>query len=328
MGVHPVRLAVLETLKQKGPNYVSGEVIAQNLNISRTAIWKHVRSLRRDGYTIESCHRLGYRYKGKPDKLLPTEILHNLKTSLFGRDIIHFQEVSSTQDVARSMAIRGAPEGTLIVAEGQTQGRGRMGRAWISPQGLGLYISLILRPHISPTDAPKMTLMAAVAIANSIEATSSLKAQIKWPNDVLIGGKKVAGVLTEIDAEMDMTHAVILGIGVNVNNEVFPQALRDGVTSLRVETGKEISRLRLLQTLLLDLENLYQGFAKKSFDFLLDLWKKKDITIGTLVKVVLMGREIVGQAMDVDCEGALLLRDEKGGNHRILSGDLTLLRMT
>lgn len=328
MGVHPVRLAVLEVLKQKGPNYVSGEVIAQNLNISRTAIWKHVRSLRKDGYIIESCHRLGYQYKGNPDKLLPTEILHNLKTSLFGKDIIHFQEIGSTQDVARTMAVRGAPEGTLIVTEGQTHGRGRMGRVWISPQGVGLYASLILRPRISPSDAPKMTLMAAVAIANAIETTSSLKAQIKWPNDVLVGGKKVAGVLTEIDAEMDMTHAVILGIGVNVNNDVFPQALRDRMTSLKVETGKEISRLGLLQTLLLELENLYQGFAKKGFCFLLDLWKKKDMTIGAPVKVVLMGREIMGQAMDIDCEGALLLRDEKGDNHRILSGDLTLLRLT
>lgn len=329
MAVNPSKLALLEALKQKRLNYVSGEVLARELNVSRTAIWKHIKSLRKDGYIIEPSPKLGYKYMAAPDKLLPLEILHNLKTNYLGRRIIHFLETDSTQDVAKEMVVKGAPEGTLIIAEGQSKGRGRLGRTWLSPQGQGIYLSLILRPHISPIHAPKITLMAAVSIVQAIEAITPVKAQIKWPNDILISHRKVAGILTEIDAEMDRTNAIILGIGININNHSssFSSELRDTVTSLRMETGREISRLGLLQTLLLDLENLYETFKAKGFTPILGIWKKKDITVGSYVKAVLIDRELVGQAVDIDHEGALILRDEKGNTHRIISGDVTLLRI-
>lgn len=329
MAVNSSKLSLLEALKEKRSNYVSGEALARELNVSRTAIWKHIKSLRKNGYTIEPCPKLGYKYMAAPDKLLPLEILHNLKTNCLGRHAIHFLEVGSTQDVAKEMVVKGASEGTLIIAEGQTKGRGRLGRTWLSPQGQGIYLSLILRPQISPIHAPRITLMAAVAIAHAIEAITPVEAQIKWPNDVLILHRKVAGILTEIDAEMDRTNAVILGIGININNDStsFPRELRNTVTSLRMETGREISRLGLLQTLLLELENLYETFKVKGFIPILGVWKEKDVTIGSRVKAVLMDRELVGQAVDIDHEGALILRDEKGDIHRIVSGDVTLLRI-
>lgn len=327
MGANSVRFALLELLKEKRLNYVSGEALAQELNVSRTAVWKHIKSLRKDGYTIEPCPKLGYKYMAAPDKLLPLEILHNLKTNYLGRHAIHFLEIGSTQDVAKEMVVKGASEGTLIIAEGQTKGRGRLGRTWLSPQGQGLYLSLILRPHISPIHAPKIALMVAVAIAHAIEAITPVKAQIKWPNDVLISHRKVAGILTEIDAEMDRTNAVILGIGININNDTsyFPRELKNTVTSLRMETGREISRLELLQTLLMEIENLYETFKVKGF--IPGVWKEKDVTIGSRVKAVLMDRELVGQAVDIDHEGALILKDGKGDIHRIVSGDVTLLRI-
>jgi len=258
---------------------------------------------------------------------MPSSLVPSYKTNCLGRHAIHFSEIGSTQDVAKQMVVKGASEGTLIIAEGQTKGRGRLGRTWLSPQGQGLYLSLILRPHISPIHAPKITLMVAVAIAHAIEEITPVKAQIKWPNDVLISHRKVAGILTEIDAEMDRTNAVILGIGININNDTssFPRELRNTVTSLRMETGREISRLELLQTLLLEIENLYETFKVKGF--IPGVWKEKDVTIGSRVKAVLMDRELVGQAVDIDHEGALILKDGKGDIHRIVSGDVTLLRI-
>lgn len=324
------KAALLEVLKQTKNTCVSGQRLAQRLNISRTAVWKHINSLCRDGYAIKSCGKLGYMYMGGPNKLLPLEITYGLKTEWLGRYVIHYTQVGSTQDIAKEMVSKRVPHGTLIIAEAQTKGRGRLGRIWLSPEGQGLYFSLILRPQISPIHAPKLTLMAGVAIARTIELTTSIKSQIKWPNDILISGRKVAGILNEIDAEMDKINAIILGIGININQNTasFPKELRNEVTSLKLEVGSEISRLEILQALLVELENLCEVLKDGNFPYILGAWRKMDITLGSQVKAVLIDREISGKAIDIDQDGALLLKDRKGDIYRLLSGDLTLLRVT
>lgn len=323
------KATLLEALKQTRNTCVSGQRLAQRLGISRTAVWKHINSLCRDGYTIKSCGKLGYRYVGAPNKLLPLEITHGLKTEWLGRYVVHYIQVGSTQDIAKEMVSKRVPHGTLIIAEAQTKGRGRLGRIWLSPEGQGLYFSLILRPQMSPIHAPKLTLMAGVAIARTIELATTIKAQIKWPNDVLISGRKVAGILNEIDAEMDRINAIILGVGININQDTasFPRELRNEVTSLKLEVGREISRLEILQTLLVELENLYEDLKDGNFPNILETWRKMDITLGSQVKAVLIDREILGEAIDIDQDGALLLKDKRGDIHRLLSGDLMLLRV-
>jgi BirA family biotin operon repressor/biotin-[acetyl-CoA-carboxylase] ligase len=316
-------------LKEGKGTWVSGESLAREMTISRTAIWKHVRALREEGYVIESSQKKGYLLRQSSDLLLENEIREGLNTSLFGKKGIHYFNITdSTNNRAKLFASEGAPEGTLVVAEEQTRGRGRRGRQWFSPPGEGIYTSIILRPSISPNEAPKLTLMASVAVTESLLAMTSLAITIKWPNDILINGMKIAGILTEISTEMDRIDYVVIGVGINVNTprETLPPDIEDTATSVFMETGKPFPRIELLRAYLEWLEIYYEIFRTKGFEPVMKRWKGLAGIIGRHISVDLIDRVRTGEVLDVDKDGFLILRGQDGTIERIISGDVTILQ--
>src|SRR4030043_460260 len=287
---------------------ISGETLSEQLGISRVSIWKHIRGLKEDGYVIEASPR-GYRLVFSPDSLPPYEF-----PDLEGR-IHYFRQIGSTMDAARELAKKGAPEGTIVIAEAQTRGRGRLSRQWLSPEG-GIYFTLALRPKISPAYAPRINLMASVAVAASIRKLFGLKAELKWPNDVLIEGKKVCGILAEMDAEMDVINFVNVGIGVNANTSVAQ--FQKTATSLKDILGKEISRKEFLRALLTEIERRETLLMESA---LLDEWKKLSATLHKKVRIVSLGEEVIGQAVDIDAPGALIVKGTDGSLRTVLVGD-------
>jgi len=320
--------AILKLLREQPSAFVSGEEISRELNVSRTAIWKRMKSLRASGYEIEASRRLGYRLIRSPDLLTPSEIKPLLKTKRLGKVIHYFRSIGSTNAEAYRLALRGASEGEVVIAESQEKGRGRLGRNWFSPPLLNLYLSVILRPPIPPHQASLMTLMAAVATAQGIEEFSGLHPVIKWPNDILVKNRKVAGLLNEIHSETDRIHFLILGIGVNLNMDgrMFSKEIRDVATSLKMEMGKAISRKDFVRRLLEILEKWYEVFLKEGGKAILEAWKERAQIRGKQVKVSSFGETLVGRAIDVDSEGRLILETETGEQRRVVAGDVEYLK--
>lgn len=313
-----------EGLKQQG--YVSGENLARALGITRTAVWKHIRNLRLKGYQIRSSPKLGYRLEHIPDLLTPEEIKADLATQMFGRYIHYFNEVTSTQDEARRLAESGAAEGTLVVAEAQLVGRGRRGRHWVSPPQCGIYLSIIFRPDLEPFNIAQIPLVVAIGLCEAVTEITNLQPRIKWPNDILVGGEKVAGILVEISAEPERVHYMILGIGINVNTpaSMFPEDLQPPATSLAEVAGHRISRRMLLQALLTKLEAIYDEFRQHGFETLNNRWRRWDQTINSWVEIRDSRGSFVGYALDIAKDGALIVRDQKGKIRRILAADASL----
>jgi len=305
--VNELNCQILNALRECG-GYLSGETLSQQLGVSRVSIWKHIHSLKEDGYAVEASPR-GYRLVSSPDLLLPYEF------SDLERRIHYFPEIGSTMDAARELAKKGAAQGTIVIAEAQTHGRGRLSRDWLSPEG-GIYFTIILRPRISPAYAPRVNLMAAVAVATTIRKLFGLKAELKWPNDVLIAGKKVCGILAEMDAEMDIVNFVNVGIGINANNPVT--RLGKAATSLKEALGREISRKELLRVLITEIEQRQPLLMKAD---LLKQWKGLSATLDKQVRVMSLGEEVTGQAIDIDATGALKLRCKDGSLQTVLVGD-------
>jgi len=298
---------ILNTLRESG-DCVSGQVLSKELGISRVSVWKRIRSLKQDGYVIEASAR-GYRLVSSPDLLLPYEFPG------WEEKIHHFQEIGSTMGVARELARKGAKEGTIVIAESQTRGRGRLGREWLSPKG-GIYFTLVLRPEISPAYAPRINLMASVAVAKAIRKTFGLKAELKWPNDVLIKGRKVCGILAEMEAEMDKVNFINLGIGINANTSI--SQYEKTATSLKEELRKEVSRKQLLNSML---KEIAKQQALLTENKLLEEWKKLSATLNKLVKIVAPGEEITGRAIDIDTNGALVIKGKDGSLRSVIAGD-------
>ncbi len=312
-------------LKKNESAWISGETLSRRLNVSRAAVNKHIKKLRQEGYPIESSTKKGYFLKTVDDLLLADEIQAGLDTRIFGKtDILVLKETDSTNLQAKNLAAEGAPEGTLVVAENQHAGRGRKGRTWFSPPGLGIYSSLILRPAISPAEAPGITLMTAVAAVEAVIALTGIPARIKWPNDIMIKNRKLAGILTEISTEMDSVDFIIVGFGMNVNTpaEGFPSDIKEIATSVYAETGKRFPRVTMLQAFLKNFEVHYETFKKEGFSGIRKKWKALTEIIGKKVVVRKVAGEISGKVVDVDHEGVLILQDKNGETHRIFSGDL------
>jgi BirA family biotin operon repressor/biotin-[acetyl-CoA-carboxylase] ligase len=262
-----------------------------------------------------------------PDLLLPEEIEPGLHTKFFGRPIIFYYEISSTQDAAKELARKGAEQGTVVIAETQTQGKGRKGREWFSAPGQGIQISVILRPRLKPAQSIQIPLVAGVAVAQAIIEVTPLKPKIKWPNDLIVARKKVGGILTEMNAEIDRIDYVVLGIGLNVNTPpaLFPKGIGEIATSLAEELGEPVSRVRLLQSFLLEFEGLYGEFTTSGFQTIRERWKAMSNTIGAWVELSDMdGGKMEGKILDIDTDGALLLQKRNGSIERILAGDVTL----
>jgi len=314
-------------LKKNKNSWVSGQAISRELGVSRAAVNKHIKTLRQKGYEIASSTKKGYFFKGVKDLLLAAEIREGLDTRIFGQqEIVCLKEKDSTNRQARLLAEKNAPEGTVVAADKQLSGRGRKGRTWFSPAGTGIYISLVLRPSLAPSEAPGITLMTAVAAAEAVIATTSLPARIKWPNDMMIRGKKLAGILTEISTEMDSVNYIVVGLGLNVNaaSKDFSEELRESATSLRVETGKRHERIAVLRAFLENFERLYGRFDKGGFGSVREKWLGLTDIVGKRAVVEKAGNNISGVVTDIDIEGVLVLEDSKGRMHRVFSGDLIL----
>ncbi len=309
------------------PDGVSGAELAEELAISRAAVWARIEELRRVGFDIEAGPHFGYRLVDEPDALLADDLLSRLgPTKVVGRDIQVFEQTTSTNDVAEKLARDGVKEGAVVFAESQTKGRGRLGRKWMSPTRKGLWFSVLLRPNLHPQETTQLTVISATALRRAIKTITGLQPEIKWPNDLLLGGKKVAGILTEMSAEMDRVRHVILGIGVDVNQsaEEFPAELRKIATSLKIESGAEISRAELATEILRELDFDYARICSGKFSEVADEWEAASATIGRNVTVHVGDRHFRGHAESLDDDGALLIRSEHGHLERVIGGDVML----
>ena len=308
-----MRSRILELLRKAGEEYMSGEEIAKRLGVSRTAVWKHIKELREAGYGIKSRSRSGYALEETPDCLLPGEIKNGLRTRLIAKDIVFFEEIDSTNQVAKQLAQKGAAAGTVVVAESQGKGRGRLERSYFSPAGKGIWFSVILRPHILPQEAAMKRF--------------GLKAEIKWPNDILHEGKKLTGILTEMSAEIDRINYIVIGTGINVNieEEEFPEELRDKATSLSIMKGEKLPRVAFFQAVLEALDELCIVLEEDGFAPIIARWREHAVTLGQEVHVIgAIGKDSFdGRAVDIDEEGALLVETE-GGVRRVLAGDVSI----
>jgi BirA family biotin operon repressor/biotin-[acetyl-CoA-carboxylase] ligase len=316
---------ILRLFREAGGGFVSGELISRELQISRTAVWKHINGLRAAGYKIEAIPSRGYHLLSRPDLLSLDEVRENLHTTCIGRQLVCLPETVSTNADAFRLADAGAEEGTTVIADGQSGGKGRRGRVWSSPAGVNLYCSVVLRPAILPHEAPQLTFLSAVAVARAIEQTTALKPEIKWPNDLLIAGRKVAGLLNEMSAETDGINFVILGIGVNLNmtQAQFPPDVRTPATSLLLERGIPVNRALFAATMLAELDLLYAGFLSHGFGPVRDEWQRRCNANGREVIVSEAGVESVRGMFDgIDSDGALLVRSTGGSVERILNGDV------
>jgi BirA family biotin operon repressor/biotin-[acetyl-CoA-carboxylase] ligase len=310
---------IIDFLKKR-QGFYSGEEISHNLGISRQALWKHIQELKEMGYDITAVPHLGYRLESLPDRLFASEISFHLDTKFIGKKIYYFDEVPSTMDIALQLGIKGCPSGTLVLAETQTKGRGRLGRSWFSPKYKGIYLSLILRPKILPNLCPILTLLSAVSICEAIKETIGLDARIKWPNDILIQNKKSGGILTELNAEMDEIRFVAMGIGINVNND--KETLPANATSLKEQKKEDINRIELLKELLRKIEANFLLFQEKGSSPIIEKWEQHNTTLGRRVKIICQKKNIEGHAIGIDTSGALLVRRESGVIEKVTAGDV------
>ncbi len=309
-----------------GNGPVSGEEMSRSLGKSRAAVWQWIQELRADGYEIDASPRRGYTLIGTPDRLYSWEIARHLKTAALGRAIEYRPSVDSTNDLAKSLAKEGALEGLVVVAEEQVAGKGRRGRSWSSPFGEGVWSSTILRPAFSPYDAPKMALVAALATARAIDECTTLEASVKWPNDVLVSGRKVCGILVEMDAEIDQVRYLVVGVGINANvrETAIPKEARESATSLKAELGKPVNRSRLLAALLNHLEPLYLRMQREGFGDILGELRERTHTLGRPVRVIESDGAWDGFARDIARDGALLVETADGDVRSVYAAEVSV----
>jgi BirA family transcriptional regulator, biotin operon repressor / biotin---[acetyl-CoA-carboxylase] ligase len=321
-----IRKKLLDAFSNNDDQYLSGQTLADTIGCSRTAIWKHIEELRKDGFELEAIRNKGYRIVKTPDRVSADEIRLGLKTKYLGQSIHYEDTVDSTQRVAHRLAYDQSMEGSVVVAEEQTLGRGRMERKWYSPKYTGIWMSIILRPKIPLPKAPQLTLIAAVAVVQAIEELTELTPQIKWPNDILINGKKMTGILTELQAEADQINSVIIGMGINVNQKLedFPIELREIATSLAIEQGVYFSRSAIIRSVLTHLEKLYFIYIEKGFFPIKVLWESYAISIGKTIKARTLSNVIEGKALGITDDGVLRIEDHSGEIHYIYSADIEL----
>lgn len=316
---------IIAYFRARGLDYVSGEELSEEFGFSRANVWKYMSKLRDEGYGIEAVPHLGYRLMSVPDRILPYEIDVELKTKVFGKSEVHcHDEIASTNDEAYRLAEKGAAEGTIVLAECQTKGKGRVGRKWSSPKGGGIYLSLILRPDAETDEIPSITLIAASAVVKVIRKECSLEAVVKWPNDVFVGGKKVCGILTEMKAQPDSVEFLVLGIGININTPAGK--LPPEGTSLAVQASRTFDRTVLLRSLLEALERDYRKFSSSGFMPLRDECKAFSLVLGEHVNITEHHKKIEGRAVDIDEKGALIVRTTAGAIKRVFSGDVVMCR--
>ena len=319
---------VLGLLIEFAEDFVSGQVLCDKLDVPRAELLKRIDSLRTRGYVIQASGGRGYRLSQIPDVLGEAQVAPLLANGELGRHIHAFAELESTNDEAHRLAEAGALHGEVVIAEEQTKGRGRKGRSWLAPKGLGLTMSVILRPVLPPQRAPELTIVAAVAVCEAVRELGAVHARIKWPNDLECGGHKLAGLLTELRAENDRIRHAILGIGLNVSvkPDDFPEELRDRATSLLIETGNKTPRPLVCASLLEHLEEWLNLHETEGFAAVAERWRELSSTLGLRVRIHAESSSFEGEAVDLDADGALLVKDDQGSVQRVVAADIEHLR--
>lgn len=318
------RNKLIELLESSDYEFVSGQSLSEKLSISRSAIWKHMKELEKDGYQIEGVTKKGYRIMKSPDKVSENTIQWGLKTNWLGKNIIHKTTTTTTQQIAHQAAQEDAVHGTVIVADEQTKGKGRLARQWYSAKSKGIWMSIILRPNILPVMAPQLTLLSATVLADTISGNTALTPKIKWPNDIFINHQKTAGILTEMQAEQDQIQYVVIGVGINVNQteEDFQDDIKDKATSLYLETGQEWNIKDLIQHVLLSFEKSYDLFMEKGFQDVKYKWESYGYRIGEQIKIKTLHREWEAKFLGIAEDGALLTLTESDGIKKIYSAEI------
>ncbi len=318
---------ILQRFLAAGNEPISGQQLADELNVSRTAIWKHMQTLQQEGYTFETIKKKGYQLIAKSEKIDDIQIAAHLTTERYGRKIYHFDEVTSTQLIAHDLVREDAMDGTVVIAETQTAGRGRMLRPWDSTAGKGIWMTVIIRPDILPFQAPQFTLVTAVAVVHAMrELFKKFTPVIKWPNDILINGKKSVGILTEMIAETDRVQALLIGIGINVHQqpEDFPEELQSIATSIAIEEGEQIDRALFVAKILYYLEKYSDLYIQHGFAPIKELWEQSSGTIGKMVRATTVREVIEGEAMGITESGVLEIRTASGEIKGVYSADIEI----
>ncbi|MBM7633502.1 biotin--[acetyl-CoA-carboxylase] ligase [Geomicrobium sediminis] len=305
--------------------FVSGQQMSEQLHVSRTAVWKQIEELRKEGYVIEAVSRKGYRLISRPDALNEAEIRSGLTSKAFGQSVHYEKVVDSTQRIIKDLHRNKAAHGTIAVCEQQTNGRGRLNRPWQTEMGQNIMFSTLVKPDISLQLAPQMTLVASIAVAKTVEAVTGEQVSIKWPNDIYLNGKKIAGILTEVQAEANCVEMMVIGIGMNVNESkqsIEENDLSEKATSLSIETNRTYNRRDVLQQLLITFENEYERWLSVGFASMKTEWEERAHLYQKRVTVKNVNREQVGTMVGITDEGVLKLQDENGDVHLVYSGDL------
>ncbi|KHE72385.1 biotin--[acetyl-CoA-carboxylase] ligase [Halobacillus sp. BBL2006] len=311
-------------LLEKEEGHISGQQLSQSLNISRTAVWKHMNELKKDGYEIEAVQRKGYKIVSSPDKISTNTLQWGLDTEWIGQHIYHYDQVESTQEIVHQMAKQGKPHGTVVIADEQVKGKGRMARNWNSPKGKGIWMSILLRPNLPPFQAPQLTLLAATVLAKMMDAHKNICPQIKWPNDLLVNHKKVSGILTEMQAEQDQIQYVVLGLGINVNQDLndIPQDLHHKASSLKIESDEEWDIHETVQNILRLFETTYDHYIEEGFEEVKHQWEHYGYRIGEEVTISTMKRTWKATLIGIEPDGALRARDSEGDEEKLYSAEI------
>jgi len=322
-----ISLKLLHLLRQ-AKDYISGEELSEKLAVSRTAIWKRIGSLKKEGFNIEASTRKGYRLIQSEDPYGKVSIQGRITGKILGSSLKFYQEVDSTSNVLKKLAAENAPEGTIVISDAQAAGRGRRGRAWISPAGLGIWMSVLLRPDLHPSQVQTLTLAASAAVMRALVPLGIEGLGIKWPNDIIINGKKVCGILTELSAEAEKVDWVIIGIGLNVNHDHddFQTEIRDIATSLRLSGRRDsfYNRSEIAANIINELDAVYRGFLDKGPEWVVGEWKKWNVTLGKRVRLISQAGTREAEALDIAPDGRLIVRYDDGTTGEVLSGEVTL----
>jgi BirA family biotin operon repressor/biotin-[acetyl-CoA-carboxylase] ligase len=317
---------IIRLLKKGGNEFISGQDISKKLGVSRTAIWKYMNQIREDGYEIESISNRGYRLVSSPDILTFEEIGPYLNTKFIGRNIIHFNSIESTNSIAKKLGDSDEANGSVVISEEQTNGRGRLGRSWVSPSHKGIWMSIILKPNLSPVDAVNLTQTAAASVVKAAEELG-IGTLVKWPNDIVINNKKICGILTEMNAELTRINYVVVGIGINVNSgeDEFPEDIKNTATSLKIQMNAPISRQELTARILNNFEKLYSKFTdENNIEASIYICREKSAVIGKDIMIINREKSVEAHVLDIDNRGRLVVEYSDGSQEHIISGEVSI----
>lgn len=320
-----MKLSVLKELRDNKNTFISGEELSNKLGVSRTAIWKHIKALKEDGYIIESISRKGYKLLQEADTIIVEDLIDQLIDIRLGSGIHFFDTIDSTNTYAKKLALDGCEEGTIVITDQQTGGRGRLGRTWLSQPRTSVLMSLVLKPDIHPSEASKITQIAAAACTLALDKMLEVEVKVKWPNDVIINKRKISGILTEMSAELNSINYVVVGIGINVNVDNFPEEISDIASSIKNETGVTISRTMLIANILREFEGLYDDFISSgSLKKTIEVCREKSITLGSRVRIEGREESYLAEAMDINEDGELIIKKDNGEIIKVVSGEVSV----